>query len=436
MSQNVSPPIEGDLEAPNPLELFWEQNKRVVTFGLIAAAAALAIHYLVQYQGRRAQAERWSAFASATGLDRAYANLSDTWASVQSRLQQIDQMTAQNPNMAQSANFQRQMVLSGFYQDMDSMQIADLDETVEAAQVDTLREIIAGGDDRAPLALWVLANRAYFANEFDEARGHVQALQKGYPGHFLVVESNFPVQWRDEVKKDDDAEESGEPKDEKPEYVAPVAGSIAGQMLARIDVEQKFRQENPRFFEAAAPTSAETITIEFENAGTVKIKLFDQATPGHAAKFLELAKAGWWSGMRVHEIRREPQPNDFNRDVPDEIAFGWASTKDEDDRTKWVPGDVAEEHVIDWEDSNLSHFPGTVAVEVAKEGRSQVERVVINGDDAAATSDGNRVIVGRVVEGLDVVLDMVNGGFADATSVTIGRGKPEENYVIKSVTIE
>lgn len=436
MSQNVSPPIQGELEAPNPLELFWEQNKRVVTFGLIAAAAALAIHYLIQYQGRRAQAERWSTFASATGLDRAYADLSDTWASVQSRLQQIDQMAAQNPNMAQSANFQRQMALSGFYQDLDAMQIADLDETVEAAQVDALKAIIADGDERAPLALWVLANRAYFANEFDEARGHVQALQKGYPDHFLVVESGFPVQWRDEVKKDDDAEESEEPKDEKPEYVAPVAGSIAGQMLVRIDAEQKFRQDNPRFFEPTAPTSAETITIEFENAGTVKIKLFDQAAPNHAAKLLELARAEWWKGMRVHEIRREPQPNDFNRDVPDEIAFGWASTKDEDDRTKWVPGDVAEDHVIDWEDNSLSHFPGTVAVEVAKAGRSQLERIVINGDDAAATSDGNRVIVGRVVEGLDVILDMVNGGFADATSVTIGRGKPEENYVIKSVTVE
>lgn len=436
MSQNVSPPIQGELEAPNPLELFWEQNKRVVTFGLIAAAAALAIHYLIQYQGRRAQAERWSAFATATGLDRAYANLTDTWTSVQSRLQQIDQMAAQNPNMAQSANFQRQMALSGFYQDLDAMQIADLDETVEATPAEELQAIVKAGDDRAPLARWVLANRAYFANAFDEARSHVQALQKDYPNHFLVVDSGFPVQWRDEVQKDKDAEENEDTADAKPEYVAPVAGSIAGQMLARIDAEQKFRQDNPRFFEATAPTSAETITIEFENAGTVKIKLFDQAAPNHAAKLLELAKSEWWKGMRVHEIRREPQPNDFKRDVPDEIAFGLASTKDEDDRTKWVPGDVAEDHVIDWETSNLSHFPGTVAVEIAKEGRSQVERLVINTDDAAATTDGNRVIVGRVVEGLDVVVDMVNGGFADATSVTIGRGKPEENYVIKSVTVQ
>jgi cyclophilin family peptidyl-prolyl cis-trans isomerase len=438
MSQNVPPQIQGQIEAPNPLELFWEKNKRVVTFGAIAAVVALAINYLVQYQVRRSTSEKWSTLAAASGLDRAYTDVSEQWAGLQAQIQRFDEMVANNPQFAQFAMQQRQSLFQNFYVQIASRQVATLDEDLKDADVATLEAIVATKDDRAPLALWTLANRAYFEQDFAAAKARIEKLRSEFPKHFLCVESPYPVQWRDEVPKPDEPkeDEANPKKDEKPELVPPRPGSAAGLLLAQVEAEQKFRAENPRFFEAKQPTSAETVVFEIENAGTIKIKLFSEQVPNHAAKFLELARAGFWVGMRIHEIRREPQPNVSGSEVPNELAFGWKSTKDEDDRTKWLPGDVDEANTLGWERAELSHFPGTVAVEVAKAGKSQVERIVINGDDAAEQADGARVIVGRIVEGMDVLEDIVNGGFADATSVTTGRGKPEENYVIKSVTVE
>lgn len=437
MSQNVPPQIQGQIEAPNPIELFWEKNKRVVIFGAIAAVVALAINYLIQFQIRRGTAERWSALAHAARLDHAYSDLGERWASVQAQLQQADQMAAQNPQMAQTAMFQKQFALSNFYQELARRQIDALDEEIKGADAAALEQIVAAGDARSPLALWTIANRAYVSGDFESAKTRLQKLQADFPQHFLCATSSYPVQWRDEVKKDDKDEDKPDPRrKQKPELVPAVAGSAVSLLLEQIRAEQEFRAANPRFFEPAQPTSAETIVFEIENAGTIKIRLFDQAAPKHAAKFIELARAEFWKGMRVHEIRREPQPNQFDRDVPNELAFGWKSTRDEDDRAKWVPGEVDEANTIDWEQTELSHFPGTVAVEIAKVGKSQVERIVINGDDAAQQADGSRVIIGRVVEGMDVVEDIVNAGFADATSVTSGRGKPEESYVIKAVRVE
>ena len=38
MTQKTSH-IEGQIEAPNPLEMFWEKNKRIVQFGLVGRDA-------------------------------------------------------------------------------------------------------------------------------------------------------------------------------------------------------------------------------------------------------------------------------------------------------------------------------------------------------------------------------------------------------------
>ena len=315
-----------------------------------------------------------------------------------------------------------------------------LHEHLEEGDPAKLQQIADQGDERSPLALWLIANRAARGEDFATARAALDRLEKEYPEHTLVRASSYPVQWRAEVPKDDDdAEaEAPRPRNKAPELVAAKAGSAVSLMRAQIDASEAFRAQHPEFFEPRQPTSAQTISFEIENAGTIKIRLFDQAAPEHAARFLELASTdgGWWTGQRIHLIRRAgegPMSSDL---VPQEMCFGWASTENEDDRSKWVPGEIDEAHLVDWEVTDLSHFPGTVSVEAATKGKSQVERIVITANDAAAQADGTRVIIGRVVEGLDVVRAITESDFADESSRQSGNGLPAETFVVKSVTVE
>lgn len=439
MSQNVPPRMEGQIEAPNPLELFWEKNKRIVIFGAVAAVVAIAINYFIQYQTRRAVAERWSALAQAAGLDAGYAETDERWTQIQTTISSYDAVVQQNPNMAAQVAQLKQQMIGQFVQELQFGLLTELEDGIESADPMALQKIADAKDDRSPLAVWVLANRAYFDGDFDAAEGYLEALEANYPQHFLCRSSEFPVQWRPEVPKDDEAEKDPTPprRNEKPDLEPPVPGSEVDLFRARIERQRTFRAEHPEFYVPKEPTSPQTVVFEIENAGTVKIKLFSDLVPAHAAAFLKLAEQGWWTGERIHEIKREGEGPTFGAS-PNELVFGWTSTRDTDDRAEWKAGEIEKDHLVPWEDAPLSHFPGTVAALPANqgEGKSQVERIAITGADTAERDDGTRVIIGRVVEGLEVVEEIINGGFADAASATTGVGMPELTYTITAVRIE
>ncbi len=69
------------------------------------------------------------------------------------------------------------------------------------------------------------------------------------------------------------------------------------------------------------------------------------------------------------------------------------------------------------------------------EGKSSGERYWINVTDAASLYDGERVIVGRVVEGIDVLERIVSSPFATDEEVRLGRGRPRENIRIEKIEL-
>jgi hypothetical protein len=126
-------------------------------------------------------------------------------------------------------------------------------------------------------------------------------------------------------------------------------------------------------------------------------------------------------------------------DAPSELHLGLAITKTEDDRSKWtvVSSEVAEEHVVPWEDDGaLSHFAGVVAAMPHTDGKSQVERFVITGADVAQQWDGRRVIFARVVEGLPLVQRIISdAAFPSEQDERAGRGAPQDDIRVKAVTV-
>jgi len=151
--------------------------------------------------------------------------------------------------------------------------------------------------------------------------------------------------------------------------------------------------------------------------------------PEHTKKFLELAQqdGGFWNGLAVDEIQRGTE----NFDRPNALHFGFASTK-EDDRTKWTDTEPSENQV-EWEETGLSHFDGAISARPEADGKSCADRIWIQVDDQA-NLDGNRVVFGYVVEGLDVLRSICEAGMS-AEEEDRGVGRPSENIRITAVEV-
>jgi len=419
MSQNVVPDMAGQIDAPSRLELFWENNKRVVYMGLVAAAAALGINYAWQYKEARNRSEAWSALAVAAKLDEGYSQPGSLWAMIQESIKQ-------NPQF-----------VGWYYGAAQSELVADLTEDVKGADETALKTLVAGSDGRAPLALWVLANQSAAKSDFETAVARLEELKQRFPKHFLCVDSGFPVQWRPEVKEPEpEPTDPPTPKPKKKADLEPVrSGSLVGLKLQQIAEERAFRLAHPEYYAAPEPDSSETVVFDLENGGTIKVKFFSSRAPKHVARLLELAKESWWLGQRVHQVERAPSGQADTSNAPNHFVLGWPSTKD-DDRAKWKEEDVAAANLLDWEQSGVSHFAGMVSVEAAKDGKSQVERLVFNAEDEGAIADGTRMVIGRVVAGLEVVREIVSSEFADDAGAKSGRGRPLEGYKVTAVRIE
>lgn len=421
MTQNVAPGIAGTIDAPSRLELFWERNKGLVYAGLIAAVLAMGVYYGWKYKADRDRSEAWTALAVAAKLDEGYAKPNKSWDST------FKGMIAQNQQFAAYYYFQAKASL-----------VSDLIDQVKGSDDAKLKTLADGSDARAPLALWTIANRALAAADFDAASSRLSDLQKRFPDHFLCKESSYPVQWRPEIKAPEEEKPATTTKPKKAEYEPAKAGSLVAMKIEQVAAEREFRAAHPEFYTAPEPDSAETLVFEFEGAGVVKIKLFKTRAPKHAERLLALARegGGFWLGQRVHRVERSVDAASASASSPSHFAFGLASTK-EDDRTKWKEdAEIDAANLVEAEDSGVSHFPGMVSVEAGKDGKSQVERIVINLDDEAASADGNRVVIGKVVEGMDTVREIVSAEFADDAAAKSGRGRPLDGFKITAVRVE
>ncbi len=376
---SATPPtaLEGT-HSPSPFDVLWDRYKSLILTIVGAIFLALLGNYAWKYFDQKGIDERWSKFAVSLSIDETYTDQSKAYSNLTEALEDIELATLE--------------------QDMAS---------ADAAQ--------------KPYYLLAIARKAMLEKNWDRAESALAELESGYPEHLLVKRSKAPVQSRDQEETEEDAKPGDEPK-----WADPKEGSVVSLMRDQIATAKEFTLPES-FTKPEIPADALKVKFTVDGYGSFVIAVMPQA-PKHLEKFRELAESEWWKGVAVDEIHRSTD----TFEQPYSLHFGFASTKDETDRTKWTTTE-ASEHQVEYETTGLSHFAGAVAGRPGEDGKSCVDRLWISVDDEA-NLDGTRVVFGYVTEGLDVLRSICDAGMS-AQEEERGRGKPEEDIRITAVEI-
>ena len=405
MTSSAPQQLEGS-QSPNSLEAFWDRNRGTVKTVFWVLALCLAGYYGWQYYDQKQKDAKWSS-VSASLL------LSDTY--IPEELGRVPEQ----PN----ALLQRWMLA------VQDASVAELDARMETAL-----------SVERPYLMWLKANALYRNGDYDQAKAEAEKILQEYPNHPLSTDSGFPVQFRPTkpvVDQDDEEETEARAQavrdgDHDVLYQPPVAGSNVGRLLADIAKASAFA-EPATWQKPEIPADAPRYKITLGDYGDVTIALMTAQAPKHCEVFEKLVADNHWDGIRVDEINR-PAENSILVGWPGrQFHFGYASTKDQADRTKWdLTTPSEEECVVEDEYPGLSNFPGAVAASFGKE-NSEVDRIWICADDRSDQDDFRQVFA-YVVDGMDIVEEVCGAEFEKSEDAQNGRGKPAENIIIESVT--
>jgi cyclophilin family peptidyl-prolyl cis-trans isomerase len=166
--------------------------------------------------------------------------------------------------------------------------------------------------------------------------------------------------------------------------------------------QQRFRAEHPQLYEPPPPDPQPTVVVKLSNDQEFRVRFYREQAPKHVEAFLERVRSGFYVGQAIDQVYRRGAAAAPRTSV-EQMHFGLEASKS-DDRSTWTDARTQPSStVLEFEDNDLSHFPGMVAAAPEAGGKSSGERIWITASDAAAEFDGRRVIFGRVVEGMEVV---------------------------------
>jgi cyclophilin family peptidyl-prolyl cis-trans isomerase len=384
---SATPPsvLEGT-QSPSQIELLWERYRSLAYVIIFAVVAALGVNYAIKYFDRKKTDENWSAFTATLGYEKGYTDDAKAFTSLTDLLKDVDLATIE----------------------------ASLGKALPAQK---------------PFLLMAVARRAIIEKQWDRAESALKDLETNYPQHSLVKASKYPIQTREEVKKDQKKDEvvPVQQKPKKPEWKPAVEGSAVALVRQQIAAAKGYAAPT-QFAKAEVPADATKIKFELsEGFGSFVIALMPQAEK-HREAFIKLAKEGFWKDVAVDEIRRSAK---FMKQ-PLELHLGFKSTT-VDDRTKWNTTEPST-NLLDFESTNLSHFAGAVSARNEADGKSCSDRFWICVDDNPS-HDGERVVFGFVVEGLDNLRRVCEAAMSTQEEER-GSGRPSANIRVSAVTVQ
>jgi cyclophilin family peptidyl-prolyl cis-trans isomerase len=380
MSAQPPPALEGT-QAPSQIEFLWERYRPLAWTILAAILCALAINYGFKYFNQQKVDTAWSGFATTVGLDKTYTT-----------------------------------------EEQAFLQVSLVDELAGVDLAALEGKLGTATEPQRPLLLMAIARKAMSEAKWERAESALSELESKYPNHSLVKTSDYPVQVREVL--DPKAVQSNPQK--PPELKPAVAGSPVARMREQIAAAKSFAR--PEQFQRIEPAAdAKKVKFELSNGASFVVAMMPKYAPKHVEAFLQKAAEAYWVGMAVDEIQR---PTEFGGQ-PKQMHLGFATTK-EDDRTKWTTTDPSSQP-LEFEASSLSHFPGAVSGRNEADGKSCADRFWIVADDAPRY-DGERVVFGYVVEGLDQVARVCEESMS-AQEEQAGRGRPTENIRVTAVTV-
>ncbi len=418
--------LPAQIQAPGALEFLWEKHRRAVLLVAAVVAIGLAANYVFQYAHRRETSHLWSQIAVVAGLDKAYVEEAPSI----SLFRQLRQQYAGwdwTQEYFRSARAELVTALLDDVQTVDSRAIEDVLPSV----IDT---------DAEPLVRWFGARKALGTQEWDKAFAFAAAIDTRFPKHFLSASSPYPVQFRPPlVKKDDGGKPPVEPGDtpadsEAEELAPPEEGSQVGRFRRVVEREKEFREAHQNLYAAPDSDASPTVVVRLSNDQMFKIRFYRDKAPKHVESFLARVGGGdFYPGQRIDEVHRKGTQSRV-----EQLHFGLAASKQSDDRTEWIRAKGTPSGTqLEFESNDLSHFPGMVAAALDSDGKSSGERVWITANDAGADLDGQRVIFGRVVEGMEAVEHICREAtFTTDEMRASGQGQLQLNIAIESITVE
>jgi len=160
--------------------------------------------------------------------------------------------------------------------------------------------------------------------------------------------------------------------------------------------------------------SADEIGVLDTTEGTIKISFFPEAAPNHVSNFKKLASEGFYDGIIFHRV------------IPGfMIQGGCPNTRSEDRRTHGTGGPG---YAIKAELNDIPHDKGIVSMARKPDPDSAGSQFFIC-VAKAPTLDGEYTVFGKVIEGMEVVDEIVRAPRDD-------KDNPRERIVMNKVSIQ
>ena len=197
----------------------------------------------------------------------------------------------------------------------------------------------------------------------------------------------------------------------------PVLGSLAALALVLAACSETTEEKKPDVAtqaDGSGSVSEEIAVIEVKDLGTITLEFYPSRAPNHVEKFKKLAREGFYDGTKFHRI------------IPGFMIQGGDPNTKGDDVQTWGTGGPGYE--IDGEFNDAPHLRGTLSMARSQDPNSAGSQFFIC-VDRSSFLDGQYTVFGKVLEGMDVVDELVN-------SARDGNDRPNEDVVVESIRIE
>lgn len=384
--------LPGQIVQPNPLEIFWEKNRKQIIGGIVVILAIFGGMRLWQEMQRRQRNELWTKYASSLGFTKVY---------VPSDVQAFDLFSfAYKPYRE-------------FGTEIDALPVGEIEQAASDL----------GGTPAANLARWVLVHRHVANGEVEKAQSVLDEISKAAPKDPGLVSRAYPPIYLE-------VPEATKPGEE-PEPEEPAAQSLRDIALARAKRIKEFRSANKHLYEAPTPDEKPEVVFE-TSSGTIKVRLYQKQAPKHCKQFLENCEKGIYNGLRFHQIQR--RGNTTGSPYEGDLAFLGDPESKNDDKTKW--GQFRSKEEIEHEVSGISHFPFMLAADRdPSKINSDSQLIYFTASDCSERRDDQYVVFGRVVEGEEILTTIVKASMSQTSEESVGKGKPASATKVEKVTV-
>jgi cyclophilin family peptidyl-prolyl cis-trans isomerase len=192
--------------------------------------------------------------------------------------------------------------------------------------------------------------------------------------------------------------------------------SLLDHLAESIESQRAFEKAHPDLFaNPPLPQDAPKVRLQTEK-GDIVVGLYAEAAPSHVENFLTHCRSGFYDGTRFHKV------------VPGILIQGGDPNSKSEDRTTWGQG--GSEPKLAPEPNDLHHFAGALsAAKLPGETHSSGSQFILT-TDPAHHMDGEHVVFGAVVEGMDVVRTIASGVLSEGSG-----DQPETPVVLMGTTV-